>query len=143
MGNRVLGFDYGRRRIGVAVGETLTGMARALTTLRVPRSLETPWADIDALVGDWAPARLVVGVPHHLDGTEGELAAAARLFATELGRRTGLSVALWNEALSTEAAREAVAAERKRGARRGGRDRVNAEAAREILAGWLGEQHHD
>jgi len=139
MAETILGFDYGRRRIGVAVGETLTGAARALDTLTVPRSGEIPWPRIEALVSDWRARRGVVRVPHHLDGREAPLGAAARNFAGEIERRTGATALLWNEALSTEAAREAVAGSRQAGHRRGGRDRLNAEAARAILQGWLRE----
>lgn len=143
MAETILGFDYGRRRIGVAVGETLTGAARALTTVTVARSGEIPWREIETIVADWQSSRLVVGLPRHLDGREAPLAAAARAFAAELGRRTNVPVSLWNEALSTEAARETLARKRRTGHRRGGRDLLNAEAAREILAGWLGERQND
>lgn len=143
MAETTLGFDFGRRRIGVAVGETLTGAARALTTVAVARSGEIPWGEIETLVADWRPARLVVGLPRHLDGTEAPFAAAVRAFAAELQRRTNVPTRLWNEALTTEAARRAVAGGRRAGRRRGGRDRLNAEAAREILAGWLGEARNE
>jgi putative Holliday junction resolvase len=134
----VLGFDYGQRFIGIAVGQTLTGSCRALKSIIVPTGGELPWKEIEALCAEWQPARVIVGLPCHLDGSEGELAKAARSFADQLGHRTHCPVTLWNEALSTEAAREALAEERRRGnARRGGRSRLNAEAARTILEGWL------
>ncbi len=134
----VLGFDYGQRYIGVAVGQTLTGSSRALKSVTVPSGGDFPWDEIVALYAEWQPARMIVGLPCHLDGSEGALAKAARRFADELARRTQCPVTLWNEALSTEAAREALAEERRRSsARRGGRSRLNAEAARTILEGWL------
>lgn len=134
----VLGFDYGQRFIGIAVGQTLTGSCRALKSIIVPARGDLPWRDIEALCKEWQPDHLIVGLPCHLDGTEGTLAKSARLFAGELRRRTQCPVTLWNEALSTEAAREALAEERRRGkTRRGGRSRLNAEAARTILEGWL------
>lgn len=138
MAATVLGFDFGRRYIGIAVGQTLTGSSRALKTLPVPAEGALPWRDIETLCEEWQPSRLVVGLPCHLDGSEGALAKAARDFASELERRTRCAVSLWNEALSTEAAREALAEDRRHGnARRGGKARLNAEAARTILAGWL------
>lgn len=138
MAETVLGFDFGRRRIGVAVGETLTGSARALATLPVHGGTP-PWNRLESLVAEWRPARLVIGIPLHLDGGESALADAARHFAAELERRTGRAVSLWNEALSTEAAKASLN-ERSRKAR-GRRDRelLDAEAARTILAGWLNE----
>ena len=138
MAATVLGFDYGQRYIGIAVGQTLTGSCRALKSIIVPAGGKLPWNDIEALCREWQPARVIVGLPCHLDGSEGELAKSARSFAEELGRRTQCPVTLWNEALSTEAAREALAEERRRSnTRRGGRSRLNAEAARTILEGWL------
>lgn len=134
----VLGFDYGQRYIGIAVGQTLTGSCRALKSVIISAGGELPWNEIEALCREWEPARVIVGLPCHLDGSEGALAKSARRFADELGRRTQCPVTLWNEALSTEAAREALAEERRRSnARRGGRSRLNAEAARTILEGWL------
>ena len=137
-----MGFDFGRRRIGIAVGETLTGSARPLATLRVSAHGVPPWDELEALVATWRPARLVVGLPCHLDGREAPLAVAAREFAEQLGRRTNCRASLWNEALSTEAARASLATGRQSGARRTDRDRLNAEAAREILSGWLAEPEH-
>lgn len=138
MAATVLGFDYGQRYIGIAVGQTLTGSSRALRTLSVTADGALPWHDIEAVCEEWQPARLVVGLPCHLDGSEGGLARAARRFAGELERRTQRPVSLWDEALSTEAAREALAEERRRSnTRRADKARLNAEAARTILAGWL------
>lgn len=138
MADTVLGFDYGRRYIGIAVGETLTGSSRALKGLVVPASGRMPWPEIEAVCREWNPARLVVGLPCHLDGTESEIAGEARQFASRLAQRMQRPVSLWNEALSTEAARESLAAERRdTHARRPDRARLNAEAARTILEGWL------
>lgn len=138
MAATVLGFDYGQRFIGIAVGQTLTGSCRALKSITVPAGGDLPWKEIEALCKEWQPAQVIVGLPCHLDGSEGELAKAARRFADELRQRTRRPVTLWNEALSTEAAREALAEERRRGkSRRTGRARLNAEAARTILEGWL------
>lgn len=141
MEGTVLAFDYGTQRIGVAVGETVTGSARPLTALR--HGAEPPWPEIEQLVAAWRPACLVVGLPRRLDGSESPLTAAARAFATELGRRSNRPVALWNEALSTEAARETLAERRRAGGRRADRDKLNAQAACEILRGWLTEYAHD
>lgn len=138
MADTVLGFDYGRRYIGIAVGQTLTGSSRALKSLSVPASGRLPWTEIEAVCREWAPTRLIVGLPCHLDGTEGGLAREARDFASRLEERLHRPVSLWDEALSTEAAREALAHDRREGRqRRTDRTRLNAEAARTILEGWL------
>lgn len=139
MAATVLGFDYGHRYIGVAVGQTLTGSSRALKSFVVAADGTLPWEQIEDICREWLPARVVVGLPCHLDGSEGALAREARAFAGELGRRTELPVSLWNEALSTEAARKALAEERSsNNTRRIDKARLNAEAARTILEGWLG-----
>jgi putative Holliday junction resolvase len=143
MQGTVLGFDFGKRRIGVAVGQTVTGSARALTCLHCKVAGEAPWPAIQALIEEWRPVQLVVGLPAHLDGSDSTLGAAARAFAEELARRTTLAVDLWGEALSTEAAREALAEQRRQGAPPADRDRLNAQAAAEILGGWLTSITHE
>ncbi len=144
----VMGFDYGHKRIGAAVGETVTGSARGLKALHATADGTPPWSAIAALLDEWRPVPgwgdpqpriLVVGLPRHLDGRDAPLAASARDFAGELARRSGLSVALCDEALSTEAARDRLAERRAAGARRATRDDLNAEAACQILQTWLAE----
>lgn len=126
----LLGFDFGERRIGVATGQTVTRTASALTTLHWGPEAPLPWDRIAALVAEWQPAGLVVGLPLHLDGTESEMAARARRFARQLEGRFGLPVHLVDERLSSWQA-EAMG-------RRG--EVVDAEAARIILQDWLDRQ---
>lgn len=128
----VLGFDHGRARIGVAVGQTLTADARPLTTLR-----GTDWGGIEGLVREWRPDLLVVGVPRHADGSASVSTVAALDFARELTARTGLSVRTVDERLSS---REAEQRLREQGIdpRRAG-DRVDAMAAAVILETWFNQ----
>src|SRR5215831_3793571 len=88
----ILGFDYGTRRIGVACGNTLTGSAHALKTLL--HATEPPWDEIEKLVTEFSPARLVVGLPYNMDGTESNLAPIVRRFAEQLGARFSRPVEL-------------------------------------------------
>ena len=132
----LLAFDFGTRRIGVAVGNTVTRMAQALRTIDAPDAAAR-FAAIAALVAEWRPARLVVGLPVHADGTAHAMTARARGFARELERRHALPVALVDERFTTEAARSALAAAPGRRAERGARDR---EAARIILQAWFDER---
>lgn len=127
-----LGFDPGARRLGVAVGGTLTGRARALRVLPC-RDGEPDWAALDALIAEWQPAGLVVGVPYHADGSASHSTRLAERFAGRLGSRSGLSVQRVDERLSS---REAAAALRARGTRQ---ESLDAEAARVILETWLSE----
>lgn len=80
-----LAFDYGLRRVGVASGSRLTGLARPLTTLRAEGKAVYPL--IESLLMEWQPDALVVGVPRHPDGAEHAMTAAARKFAASLRGR--------------------------------------------------------
>ncbi|NNC55263.1 MAG: Holliday junction resolvase RuvX, partial [Pseudomonadales bacterium] len=83
-----LGFDYGARQIGVAVGQSATGSARPLCILPA-REGQPDWTQLAALLQEWQPQALVVGLPLHMDGSEGESAARARKFAARLHGRFG------------------------------------------------------
>ena len=135
----MLAFDYGERRIGVAVGNTLTATAEPLTTLA--RTAAGPdWNAIAGLFESWRPEVAVVGVPYNMDGTRGRLAPAAEAFAAELGRRFGVEVAAVDERLSSREAEEALRERRRSGAlgRRVRRGDADSEAARVLLRQWLG-----
>jgi len=136
----ILGFDYGTRRIGVACGNTLTCSARPLKTL--PRGAQPPWNDIEALVQEFSPSQLVVGLPYNMDGTETALAPLVREFANELGVRFNRPVALVDERLSSRAAegelREARAQGHKR--KRVTHGDVDMTAAKVLVEQWLRAQ---
>ncbi|WP_170870451.1 Holliday junction resolvase RuvX [Pantoea sp. 1.19] len=100
----LLAFDFGTKSIGVAVGQSLTGSARPLTALKA-RDGVPDWEKIAALLQEWQPQRLVVGLPLNMDGTEQPLTQRARKFANRLHGRFGLPVELQDERLSTVAAR--------------------------------------
>jgi putative Holliday junction resolvase len=135
----LLAFDFGTRRIGVAVGNTLTRAAHPLQTIDAPQAAKR-LAAIDALIAQWEPARLVVGLPVHADGSEHAMTARARVFATELERRYALPVAFVDERWTSELARSELAAA-GRGARadRGLRDQA---AAAIILQAWFDSNGH-
>jgi putative Holliday junction resolvase len=127
----LLGFDYGRKRIGVAVGQAVTGTATALCTVTA-RNGTPDWEHLDALVGEWAPGALVVGLPCHADGSDSDMTRAARRFARQLESRYALPVHTVDERLSSHAAtglQQNAAAGRRAG--------TDAIAARIILQDWL------
>lgn len=133
----VLAFDFGTRRTGVAVGNTLTRAARPLTTIAAG-SDDARLAVVAALVAQWQPQRLVVGIPLHADGTAHATTARARRFARQLEQRFGLPVEATDERHTTHAARSALAEAGVRGRdARAARDEV---AAQLILQGWLDER---
>lgn len=99
----VLAFDFGEKRIGTAVGETAVGIAHPLTTIHAADK-QRRYAAIEAMIREWQPTQLIVGLPSHLDGTEHELSRLARKFAAELGRRFNLPVDFIDERLTSAAA---------------------------------------
>ena len=130
----LFGFDFGPRKIGVAVGQTVTGSASPLTTIR-SRGERPDWARIEGLIREWQPKAAVVGLPINKDDSETGLAPRARRFARQLQGRFGLEVHLVDERLtSLEARRQLGHAAASPGA-------IDAMAAKLILETWLGEQH--
>ncbi|NGX16068.1 Holliday junction resolvase RuvX [Wenzhouxiangella sp. XN24] len=136
-GGTLLGFDYGRRRIGVAVGNTLTRRARPLLTLAATDA-GPDWTRIAALLAEWQPARLVVGVPYNDAAPGAEIAAEAQRFARRLHGRFLLPVDTLDEQLSSAAAHDTLKAARRAG-RRGtiGKEDIDSAAAAVILQDWF------
>jgi putative holliday junction resolvase len=135
----VLAFDFGTHRIGVAVGNTLIRFAQPLVTI-AGDSHTTTLAAIAALVNEWQPQQLVVGLPLHADGTPHAMTAKARDFARELGKRFGLPVALVDERWTTQSAQDQL--NRERGGREG-REHRDEIAAQVILQAYFDEQQRD
>jgi putative Holliday junction resolvase len=132
----LLAFDFGHRRIGVAVGQTLTASANALTV--IPAGNQPDWPVIERLVDEWKPVALVVGVPLAADGGETELSTDARRFGRRLHGRFGLPVYFEDERLTSFSAEQQFAESRQKGGKRR-RDAAmkDALAARIILESWL------
>lgn len=137
VGELVMAFDYGARRIGVAVGQATTGSASPVGVVAVR---DTPdWTAVERCVRDWSPSRLLVGLPYNMDGTDTVLTATCRAFAAELARRFGLPVEFVDERLTSAAATAELREARRSGARarRVRREDIDAHAARLILETWL------
>jgi putative Holliday junction resolvase len=96
----VFGFDFGIKRIGIAMGNTLTGQAQPLAVVKAIDNA-TRFAQIGALIAEWKPARLVVGEPLHPDGAEHEMTLRCRRFANQLHGRFDLPVVLVDERYSS------------------------------------------
>ena len=130
----VLAFDFGEKRIGVAVGDFELRIAHPLTTID-DEDNASRFAAIGALVQEWKPVRFVVGLPSHADGTEHEISRLARRFAHRLEGRFGIPVSLVDERLTSVSAESRL---RQTGARA---DRiasaVDAAAAQEILQAYF------
>lgn len=131
----LLGFDFGEKRLGVAVGETATRLAHPVATL----AGEATAARLDAvarLVAEWRPAGFVVGLPRHADGGPHEVARLAGKFARRLEARFGLPVAFVDETLTSADAESRL---REAGARGRDRSALDAHAAALILQSYLDE----
>ena len=133
----LLGFDFGPRKIGVAVGQTITGSATPLTTLR-SQGEKPDWVRISALISDWQPAALVVGLPFQMDDQEVPWSPRVHRFARQLEGRYRLPVHLVDERLTSREAHRQLAA---RDRRTPTLEAVDALAAALILETWLCEQH--
>jgi putative Holliday junction resolvase len=127
-----LGFDYGMKRIGVAVGQELTGTATALANVRATDG-KPDWDAISRLIEQWQPDEVVVGLPLNMDGSSSELSERARRFGNQLHGRYNLRAHMMDERLSSlEAERELQGKSRK--AQEADIDKV---AAKIILESWL------
>ncbi len=138
-GETLLGFDFGTRRIGVALGNRHLAGARALAALECHDGPD--WDAIEQLIDDWQPAALVVGLPLTLDGQPQPVTRAARAFMSELSRRFGLPVHGADERMSSLEA-QSLLRERRAGGLRRRRVRdadVDSTAAKLILEHWLSE----
>ena len=132
----LLGFDFGFRRIGVAVGQTATLTASALVTVR--HAAQPDWQAIGNLISEWKPAALVVGLPLGVEGLETDMSRSARQFAAEMEKRFEKPVYFIDERLTSVAAGEQFAEARSQGrARRKDARKLDAMAAKIILENWL------
>ena len=136
----ILAFDFGTRRIGVAVGNALTRVAHPLTTIDGEASAAR-FKAIASLIDEWRPDLLVVGRPVHADGSEHGMTLRAERFARQLAGRFGLDVTRVDERFTTRAADTELAAAGVRGrSRKASRDAV---AAQLILQSWFDETNRN
>lgn len=129
----VLGFDYGQRRIGVAVGNHLLGRARALTAVT-----NGQWSELDRLVEEWQPDALIVGQPLDKQGNSQPILKAARRFMQQLGEHYHLPVHGVDERYTSLAAQSELKDRRRAGLQHRSRlGEEDAEAARLIVEDWM------
>lgn len=138
MSQTLLGFDYGTKRIGVAVGQDITRTVTPLTTLHSQNN-KPDWDAISKLITEWQPDRLVVGLPLHLDGSIQALTERVQRFGNQLKGRYNLPVEMVDERLTSHEAETALAA---RGGKTAKAD-IDALAAALILQSWLDQQSNE
>ena len=130
----MLAFDFGEKRIGVAVADIAVGIAHPLATIHAGDN-KTRFAAIEALLAEWKPLQLIVGEPHHADGGAHEIGRLARRFAQRLEGRFGLPVTLVDETLSSQAAQSRLHAQGVHGSKL--KAALDSAAACEIMQTWL------
>lgn len=137
---RIMGLDFGSKTVGVAVSDSLliTAQGLEIITRKEENKLRRTFARIEELAEEYQVEKFVVGLPKHMNGTEGERVSLTREFGEKLERRTGLPVIFWDERLTTVAADKAMM---EAGIRRENRkEYVDKIAAALILQGYLDGQ---
>lgn len=124
----LLCFDFGEKRIGVAVGQTVTATATALKIIKAVNN-KPDWQGIQHLVDEWQPDKFIVGQPFTLEGDRQIMTDAAEKFGRQLAGRFNLPIEMIEEQLSSYEARRELKSTRN----------LDAVAARLILETWLSE----
>ena len=101
----LLGFDFGTKRIGIAIAQEVTGTVNPLITLKA-KNHKPDWDAISKLITEWQPDLCVVGLPLHMDGTEQTMTQAAKRFANQLNGRYQIPVEMMDERLSSDEAEQ-------------------------------------
>lgn len=131
----VLGFDFGSKSIGVAIGQTTTKSASPLTALaNQPPKL---WQQIAALIQEWQPDALIVGLPLNMDGSQQHITQAAKKFGATLSQKFSLPVYYADERLSTTSAKEILF--QQGGYKKLSKAKIDSTAAALIVSAWLEE----
>jgi putative Holliday junction resolvase len=128
-------FDFGSKRIGVAVGQELTGSATALETISTTNG-QPDWSAINRIVQQWRPQAFVLGMPVNMDGSEHDLAKSVQRFSDNLQTRYHLPVYTMDERLSSVEAERILGAETKT-TKRINKKEVDKLAAKLILQSWF------
>lgn len=136
----LLAFDFGMKRIGVAVGQSVTETARPLITLSA-KDGQPDWDSLTPLIKKWRPDAFVVGIPLNMDGTEQAITQEARLFANALKDQYNLPVFEMDERLTTKDARERLFNEGGYKALQSGQ--IDQVAAQIILQNWFAERKNN
>ncbi|WP_448211054.1 Holliday junction resolvase RuvX [Colwellia sp. MEBiC06753] len=134
-----IGFDFGKKYIGVAVGQEITGTASPLGSVKAKDGIPN-WQFIEQYLSEWQPDYIVVGLPLNMDGSEQQLTKDAKKFGNRLFGRYGITVEFQDERLTTASAKEQLFS--RGGYRNLSKDNVDAESAKLIIESYF-EQLYD
>lgn len=132
-----IGFDYGTKHLGMAVGGSASGRAEALASVSVRDSIPD-WPLLDRLINEWKPAALILGLPLNMDDSENAMTRAARKFGHRLQGRYNLPVHWVDERLTSVDAKNTLVESRVPWKQR--RAKVDKLSAQNILQAYLDEQ---
>ena len=137
----LLAFDFGLKQIGIAYGQTLTGSASGLTIIKASDGVPN-WVNVEAVLNEWKPNLVLVGLPLHMDGSESELSGRARKFARRLHGRFAVEVLMIDERLTSREAKSMLREQQEvspRGTKGKSHDltKIDHIAASLILQSWL------
>lgn len=141
--SRVLGVDYGERRIGMAISDPTRTIAQPLPTIRRRRGRRPPYTRIIEAIAEWDVQRIVVGLPIESSGEEGEPARQVRSFGKGLEERAGVPVDYWDERFTSVRAERELSRLDLRATARRDKGRVDAMAAMLILQAYLDAHRED
>lgn len=127
MNSIVMSFDFGMKRIGVAVGQKVTQTASGLGVVQAFDGIPK-WDYLDKIVLDWQPERFIVGLPINMDGSNSEMSKKAQKFSRRISSRYNIRSEMVDERLTSFEARE-----------HDGKTHIDAIAAKIILESWLRE----
>ena len=127
MNSIVMSFDFGMKRIGVAVGQKVTQTASSLGVVQAFDGIPK-WDYLDKIVLDWQPERFIVGLPINMDGSNSEMSKKAQKFSRRISSRYNIRSEMFDERLTSFEARE-----------HDGKTHIDAIAAKIILESWLRE----
>ena len=134
----VIGFDFGKKYIGVAVGQEITGSASPLGSVKANDGIHH-WDNLSGYLKEWQPDFIVVGLPLNMDGSEQQLTLDAKKFGQRLTGRFGIKVEFQDERLTTADAKEQLFA--RGGYRNLKKDNIDAESAKLIIESYFEAQY--
>lgn len=137
----LLGFDFGTKRIGIAIGQEVTGTVNPLTTVNA-KNHKPDWDAISKIINEWQPDLLVIGLPLHMDGSEQAMTQAARRFSNQLNGRYQIPIALMDERLSSDEAESILSEQTHSKSRSVFQDKAQVDmiSAQLILQSWMSQQ---
>ncbi len=139
MGQRtVIGFDFGKKYIGVAVGQEITGTASPLGSVKANNGIPH-WDNLEKYLKEWQPDLIIIGLPLNMDGSEQQLTLDAKKFGNRVLGRFGIKVAFQDERLTTADAKEQLFA--RGGYKNLAKDNIDAESAKLIIESYFEQQY--